>query len=651
MKPIYARDNTETVKLFIGEEAGDDAVETNLGAASEVLSYLPPPETQQAATTGLLLGRIQAGKTMAIISTIALAADNGYRVFVVLTSDNVWLRKQTQDRLSRALPGLHFPDDDGFDLLPKEEISGRGAVFVCTKNADNLRHLLERLNEAGLGNLPAIIVDDEADQASLDTKARIPGAAPSTINTLITELRSLFRLSVFLQVTATPNALVLQPAGHEFRPEFVVVLEPGTAYVGGSILFDEEGPYIRSVELEELLSFLSLRNGMPSGLKRAITTFLVAATIQHMFGPHRSFFFLCHVSHLKDRHDLIRQAIDPYLNEISTALAALDAHQAVIAELEGAYRDVAATVPSPPEFELVLKRLLRNIPSRDIQVLNADSDATEPRDNRIYNFLIGGNRLGRGVTIKRLLVTYYGRAVKKPQMDTMQQHARMYGYRRQELNVIRIFVPADMAERFRVMDEADTALRELIRSGDYRGIEPLLIDQGMRATRNNVLAGDVGFYVAGKVYSPQFPLYLPDAVHNATADLDRLLAPYNPGNKSSAPADVITTDDLIRLIRLCRSEKGHGGWEDARIAAALETLNKRFPVSYLVVRRDRNLSKPAGRLRDPGTPQDRPLRRADGPTLWMYRQNGMEWAGVPFWIPRLQLPDGRYAIAFSLCED
>ena len=86
---IRSGDHATAVSDFIRAEAGDAAVTDNLAAARRVLTYLPAPGRGTASPTGLILGRIQAGKTMGIISTIALAADNGYRMFIVLTSDNV----------------------------------------------------------------------------------------------------------------------------------------------------------------------------------------------------------------------------------------------------------------------------------------------------------------------------------------------------------------------------------------------------------------------------------------------------------------------------------------------------------------------------------------------------------------------------------
>lgn len=652
--------NVEGVKNYIVNEAGEEALKSNLDSAYQVLESLPSPAQKESKITGLILGRIQAGKTMAMITTIALAADTGYRLFVVLTSDNTWLREQTYSRLANALTGLYVYDNGRLSELiaeekvTEEDIMNCGLVVVCTKNAHNLRNLLQDLERLDLRYIPAMIIDDEADQASLNTNARNPDLEPSTINKLISDLRNKFDLSVYLQVTATPNALLLQPTDHDFHPEFVVVLEPGPGYVGGQILFSEDRKYTREVDLNELLDFLSYQAGMPYGLKRAVCTFLIGATIKHMLTPGIKFYFLCHVSYRKEHHELVGHAISSYLKDVTHALnskVCSQQHTQIKAMLKEAYDDLSKTIDQPPTFEEVFNRLKQWIPSCDVQILNADSEDQVPRGEKIFNFLIGGNRLGRGVTIKRLLVTYYGRNTRHPNMDTMQQHARMYGYRREDLDVIRIFLPRDMEERFRFLDEADTALRELIKKkGRSTSIKSIMVDKGMRATRHNVLAGTIGYYVAGSVYSPHYPKYRPEDIGTLTEELDNLLAKFNPNNDPNAPAERTTIDMLIQILSLTRSESGRGGaWEDSRIIAALERIKDEFEnTAYLIVRRGRNLTMKDERVHDPTHRWERELRNPNYPTLWMIRQEGSTWAGVPFWFPRLQFPDGDYVIMFNM---
>src|SRR6185312_2291802 len=144
--------------------------------------------------TGLLYGRIQSGKTVAMISFCAAAVDNGFRVIVVLTSDFVKLVEQTAERFTaldgplirNALQSDNWNDDREHVM---KHIAKHGVVFICTKNQQRLTSLVEFLNEIGAADYPALVLDDEADQATLDTSvaARASGrknapVQPSTIH-------------------------------------------------------------------------------------------------------------------------------------------------------------------------------------------------------------------------------------------------------------------------------------------------------------------------------------------------------------------------------------------------------------------------------------------------------------------------------------
>jgi len=120
-----------------------------------------------------------------------------------------------------------------------------------------------------------------------------------------------------------------------------------------------------------------------------------------------------------------------------------------------------------------------------------------------YNLFVGGNKLGRGVTIKNLLVSYYGRHPKRPQADTVLQHARMYGYRREDIGLLRLFLPHELNLVFKAINKMERGLRDLIArkpSEEFRGV---YLESGLSATRKNVLApGSIGVYAAGSIYNP-----------------------------------------------------------------------------------------------------------------------------------------------------
>src|SRR5262245_3967608 len=299
--------------------------------------------------TGLLYGRVQSGKTVAMITFCAAAIDNGFRVVVVLTSDFVKLVEQTADRFAaldgplirNALQSDNWNDDREH---VKKHIGKHGVVFICTKNQQRLTALVDFLNAIGAADYPALVLDDEADQATLDTtvQARASGrknapSQPSAIHRKTVQddegqsIRQTLRHHVFVQVTATPYALLLQNIDNDLRPTFTQLLEPGEGYTGGEAFFDvqhveEALPPLVSVDEDESAQIEGAAEGSPPlGLQRALAFFLAAAGAQNVLDPlSRSMGqnFLCHTSQKTTEHARVAMLIRNYLNRLSDDLEA-----------------------------------------------------------------------------------------------------------------------------------------------------------------------------------------------------------------------------------------------------------------------------------------------------------------------------------------
>src|SRR3989344_4999006 len=197
-----------------------------------------PPEQP---SDGLLYGLIQSGKTSVIQVAAAMAADNGFQCIVILTSDIDLLYDQTLGRMKSALQGLEVLGKDDWKDLQRfgRRLRNTPFVIVCSKNGSKLGSLLEAFKAANARGLSALIIDDEADQASLNTYTSKGGEQVSRINDVITEFRDFFRVNTYLQVTATPQALFLQDPTHRYRPSFSILTEPGIGYVGGRQFFGD----------------------------------------------------------------------------------------------------------------------------------------------------------------------------------------------------------------------------------------------------------------------------------------------------------------------------------------------------------------------------------------------------------------------------
>ena len=547
----------------------------------------------------LLYGRVQSGKTVGMILTAALCLDNGFRVVVVLTSDNVALVHQTAERF-KALDGprVFTGTKDGgnaYDWEGQEEqlrdlIATDGVVLVCPKNASNLPQVMRFLQQLDAATYPVLIMDDEADAATPDTtmaarSAGKPGApdVPSTINRLVIEntaprqegfsLGEILPHSIYVQVTATPYVLLLQTSDAELRPTASFLLEPGAGYCGGEVFFgtydpaDPETPPCNVVVVSANEAALISRR-VPEGLARSIDFFILSACARAAVAawPAEGFKHLSHTSVRVDDHDLVANHILVHLNGLRTEIR--DAPGGLAAHFALAYEELRRSVPAPPPLETLVD--MASAALRQAEVIRINSRNDVPTYGPRLNCIVGGNILGRGLTIDDLLVTYYIREAKTSQMDTVWQHARMFGYREPYIDYVRIYLPHRLAVRFKRIHEAEEALRNaFVNDRDVRSVL-IRVPSGARATRPNALeAGAVEAIPAGRdQIHPDYLRRDPTSAAEVLALLREHNVPIGVGDRQSRVA-VVPCEAVTRIIaNVAVEEDDPGLWQD-EIAVAL----------------------------------------------------------------------------------
>ena len=598
---------------------------------------------------GLLFGQVQSGKTNNIIMAIAKAIDKGYKFFVVLTSDNTWLYSQTLQRIQSGLRSIGvFGKDDwrnsGITDRIQTAYQTNAVIFVATKNRTILESLTSYVCGMADHEEAAIIFDDEADQASLDTNQNRDDLSPSAINGSIQQLRSFFDRHVFIQVTATPQSLFLQCASTGFKPDFVVPFQPGSNYIGGDFFFGNpvtEGPirFVPDAEPQSIIDDMNIQQGIgiPTGLRQALCSFFVASSIKFLNGEDKPFACLIHISHKQGVHQVLHRLVNSFLVEMIRALTNESSLTPIIQQfLREAYSDFAQPLKDLHDFESVLDFIRSDVNSANVQVLNSENPDL-PQARTTFNILIGGNRLGRGVTIGRLLVTYYGRSTRSPQVDTVLQHARMYGYRSADAEYLRFYTTSNLFEIFSNIYESDRQLRTMIFEETPNNLQAILLDRShnttLRPTRNNVIQLDqISLYLPGTRYFP----YLPIASNTDT--LNTLLVPYSLEKKLNQ----IDIDFMLELLALSKSEKLAGeSWDDEAIRVCLKNLKVQYEnIGYLLVCLDRDIKKGARAML---SEDDSRITNTRYPTLVMYRYVGATekgWDGQPLWVPNLRFPDG-----------
>jgi hypothetical protein len=659
----------------------------DVGATGKGIVSVPYKGNIPDGTTGLIYGKVQSGKTETTIATLALAEANKFRCFIVLTSDNTWLGKQTANRFKVQLDGGPVVydwdqwrvDPIGFGKKLRDYIDDTGVVLVSTKNVHHLENLLVVLRTANAQSVPGLIFDDEADNASLNTnqakqaKQGKTTIADSAIFEAIGNIRKVVSNHIYLQITATPQSLLLQRLNHPCKPAFCVLSRPGQDYMGGPLFFGANRRYcckVDSGELEQLKGGqINPGNSwaIPNGLKLALCCFFIGATykMQSPGGQDVIYSFLAHICHKRINHQNLEEVIRCFVVELDKALRdklSLTKKNEALTWLNAAHTELSKTAPHlPPLHNLVveLERKLRNaIP----EVINADNPNKQPQYKPGMNILIGGNRLGRGVTIEGLMITYYGRDAKHKMMDTVHQHARMFGYRRQLEDVTRLFLPQNILEDFSAIHESDEGMRQAIGNDPNKNIQikPVWIGGKLKATRANVLnPAEINAFSPGSAVFPRDPLWKAADVKQHTNALNNLLVNYNNDDKY----DEVNIDLLIKILSHLPSKACSGYlWEDKRVKEVLEALKAEgIQKGRLNVRRGKKgngldlTNQPTRPWQGSGFAQSTWISKPkqdypDVPTLVLMYEKGEQqrlWEDQTLYLPTLVLPKNKFVFMFN----
>lgn len=461
------------------------------------------------AHPGMLLGKIQSGKTRTFLGVIALAFENGYDVAIVLTKNSKPLAAQT---LSRIISDLCEEDVvQAFDIMSVPPLQTADLdiknIFVSKKEDDNI----ERLNELfkntcpELRNKRVLIVDDEADYGSVGFRKVGSEYVSLTIPKQLDDFRTIVPESSYLQVTATPNALYLQPEeqvhleGRVFkplRPSFTTIVPTSSAYVGTDYFFencnDPGHPSYYSLKhiSDNELKALSRNDGRRLSLTEVLTSnncaalrnsllgFIVGAIIRRISQEKNNqkkekYCFLVHTQTARPSHDWQELVVNEILKQLNN-LTLTDSKR-LEDLIKTSYNDIKTICDVSgkqiPDIDVVVRRAIDDIGSGYISAVKVNSDndvknlldakTGELRRGNFMNIFIGGQVLDRGLTIKSLIGFYYGRSPKFYQQDTVLQHMRLFGYRPiDDLCVTCLYTGAQTRQALINIHSLDVALRE-----------------------------------------------------------------------------------------------------------------------------------------------------------------------------------------------
>jgi Z1 domain len=251
-----------------------------------------------------------------------------------------------------------------------------------------------------------------------------------------------------------------------------------------------------------------------------------------------------------------------------------------------------------------------------------------------------------GVTIKNLLVSYYGRNPRTPQADTVLQHARMYGYRRKDIGLLRLFLPPELHIVFKAINKMERGLRELIAQAPTEAFRGVYVEGTLSATRRNVLApGALGVYSGGSIYNPA-QVMRDGTIAASTAKINEKLGGIKDKHYEELPMK-----DLGALIELTvpdqrASERVWNPMAVAQSVAQFALLHEQ-KTGYVYVDRDRGLlanRRETQGILDSGEAGQVP---DDKCTLFLLRTSASGGKNAAWW-PQIRFPKGRYAFAFAV---
>lgn len=678
------------VKFYSENFGYGDVGENSTGLVSQPYKGQDPIPN---GTTGLIYGRVQSGKTNTTIATLALAHENNFRCFIILTSDNTWLGKQTANRFNNQVQdGPVFFDWEAWKKDPvgfaktkvAPYLTDTGVVLVSTKNVHHLDNLLKVLKEARVKNVPTLIFDDEADNASLNTseskRAKKVKVDDSKIFETIGKIRQEVANHIYIQITATPQSLLLQKLSHPCKPKFCAALpEPGDSYMGGDLFFANKSNHCYIVDAEEINELKKQKGAInpgnqwiiPEGLKFALCCFFLGSTYKMLSSEQEDakYSFLAHICYKQDIHSILEQVISQFVINLDQAIREKSSetkNKQARKWLEQAYDELSKTAKNLPPLTELINELKIQLRRASPKIINANNPDKEPNYNPGINILIGGNRLGRGVTIEGLMVTYYGRDAKQKVMDTVHQHARMYGYRPQLKDVTRLFLAEHILESYRSIHEADEAMRQAI-GDDIHNIklQPVWIGGNLKPTRSNVLDPSVIHVLKpGKLIFPQSPAYKKEEIKDNFQEIESLLINYQDDEEYAE----VNIDFIIKIISHTQSYYvPPEEWEYKRIIKALRDMkSKGLKKGRLNVRRGKKNKKEGLDM-----PKKEPFKwmfgfgsgnwsieaqkkYPDVPTLIICYQKGEKitgWDDHPIYLPMLVLPKQKFVLMFNYDDD
>ncbi len=618
-------------------------VETLEHTSLDLVCRLPKPGSpSEFQQRGLAIGYIQSGKTAAMAALMARAADQGYKLFIVLAGLMNDLRSQTQRRLDQEIAGtsespthdapyvVHDPSAEKWSRLTNSGLVGdfragthndlnpmTPKIAVIKKNVKVLERFTHWLRKSPvpLGQLPALVIDDEADQASINTNyGRFDDDGeeidPSKTNQAIRDLLHALPKCVYVGFTATPfaNVLIDAEAATDLYPrDFIAALPEPVDYFGPRQLFGlgmsateltpepKETPaldVIRFIPVEQLDLLDKLMPGgeCPPILSQALLGFVLSSSARLARGHDRHHFTMfVHPSQSISEHTTFASVIGDEIQLLRVAVGRAKQFPDVLKRARRLWDDdfarltesLAEAEAHATDFETVWKFAKGVVESLEVKVLNYHSDdQLDYSDPPKRYIVVGGNRLSRGLTLEGLSVSFFTRDTNY--YDTLLQMGRWFGYRPGYVDLTRIFVEERMADQFGDLARVELELRADIAKYARQPDPPTPLELMPKIRSHPSLA-----------VTSRLKMGAGRAVNISFQNTDQQTVSFPIGDKSALRRNEEAAKGLVKGLgrpNITVSKEGMHIWQDVESIGIIDFVNSyTFSKDAAVVNRD-NLS-------------------------------------------------------------
>lgn len=663
----------------------------------------------------MMLGKVQSGKTRAFTGLIALAFDNDFDMVFILTKNSKALATQTVSRMKKEFAFERHSVIVTDIMKTSAKMSGyeleRKNIIVAKKQKDNIPKLIEFIERHSINqNKRCLIIDDEADTTGIGYEKKKDSDEYSlrTISRKVNEMRGILEGCVFVEVTATPYALYLQPDFDEkapikpVRPLKTVAVPFGSDYIGGEYYFiksrDDSHPASllfepmsqdecdmvsdqkrngKKSKIEDRRSFkeeeILIRKDRLSTFKRGIVNFIIGSITLRKIHSEEHYAYVIHTATQQNSHFRLESIAEYFMAQIRGRTAET---KVIIEELlRDCYTDIKQSVEmyslEMPSLDYVVGEFYKYVDNEyySIDVVNGEKEIEPLLDEESGELLlrtpcsifVGGQILDRGITVRNMIGFYYGRNPKTMQQDTVLQHSRMFGYRKDLLPVTRFYTTMRIHSNMEKITEIDEMLYSDIQKGKQGDgvyfITKMAQDKSFGCgeikpcSPAKILISDI---ILLKPHHRLLPVGFSPVAKSSYVSINKKIEKLlSTGDRTDNVVYGLPVDKAKELLTyvydtFTKDEDGSRFVDKNEFIVSLEYCIRDCAEVLVHVYRNMNISKyrhDDSRLQDSPDTARTHLAKAksdavDRPVIMLFQENGLDasWGNRAFWWPVLVAP-------------